>query len=455
MLAIVLALTFARPHSTPGPLMRDFESYYAAGQTWSAHGDPYSTDIWKFEATIPGVEAARGELLPFVGPPAFLPVWAFFGLLPFSVATLLWGAILLASAAAVLVATLRSTNALSIGALLAGACIFVGFGPFTSGLALGQAALLSFASCVGATLWFARSPLVGGAWSFFAAVQPNIAVVLLSQIGKRRTWVPLVGAVFFFLALSLGTRGFHGLLSYFSELIAHGQAERFVLIQITPAAIGYGFGLPAIAAQFIGSLATVAAAIVALGVLRLPYVKQLWKLAILCTLIPLAVPFFHEHDFVVVLLAGLLCAVLAENRNWTLAATGTVLCAVDWLGLAQRPEGWLQSLLLAVALLLGLFAITEQPARRLFLPSGVLLILLGAALLAQHHQAPVWPDAMHGVTGVSGPVAEIWHRELQHTGQFARDPFWAAMRMLTLCGTALLAWASISTSQQRDQLEIS
>lgn len=435
--------------------MRDFESYYAAGQTWSAHGDPYSAAIWKFEQTIPGVQAARGELLPFVGPPAFLPVWAFFSLLPFSVAAVLWGAILLGSAVAVLVATLRSTNALSIGALLAGASIFVGFGPFTSDLALGQAALLSFAACVGATLWFDRSGLAGGVWSFFSAVQPNIAVALLSQIGKRRTWMPLLGAVVFFLALSLSARGLHGLLSYFSDLIVHGQAERFGLIQITPAAIGYGFGLPAIAAQFIGSLATVTAAILALAVLRLPYVKQLWKLAILCTLLPFAIPFFHEHDFVVVLLAALLCALLAENRTWTLAVTGTLLCAVDWLGLAQRPDGLLQSFLLAIALLLGLFAIAEQPARRLLLPSGVLLVLLGAGILAQHHQAPVWPDAMHGVTAMSAPVAQIWHGELERTGQFARDPFWAAMRLLTLFGTALLAWASISVAQQRDQLEIS
>ncbi|MFN2529019.1 MAG: hypothetical protein ABR584_09930 [Candidatus Baltobacteraceae bacterium] len=436
-------------------MMRDFESYYAAGQTWAAHRDPYSTDIWKFEQTVPGVEVARGELLPFVGPAAFLPLWALLASLAFPLAVVFWGTILVACAAAILVAILRSTNALSMGAMLAGACIFVGFGPFTSDLALGQAALLSFAACVGATLWFDRLPLLGGVWSFFAAMQPNIALALLSQVRKRRTWAPLLSAAVFFLVLSLGASGLHGFLSYFGTLIAHGQAERFVLIQITPAAIGYGFGLPVIAAGFIGSLATVAAAIVALAVLRSPYIKQLWKLAILCTLLPLAIPFFHEHDFVVVLLACLLCAVLAENRNWTLASTGTLLCAIDWLGLAQRPDGLLQSFLLAVGLLLGLFAIAEQPARRLLLPSGVLVVLLAAGILAQHHRAPVWPHDMHGVTAMSGPIAEIWHSELERTGQFARDPFWAAMRLLTLCGSALLAWASISTSQQRDQLDMS
>jgi len=435
--------------------MRDFESYYAAGQTWAAHRDPYSTDIWKFEQTIPGVEAAHGELLPFVGPAAFLPLWALLAMLSFPLAALFWGTVLVASAAAVLVAILRSTNALSMGALLAGACIFAGFGPFTSDLALGQAALLSFAACVGATIWFDRFAVLGGVWSFFAALQPNIALALFSQVGKRRTWAPLLGAVVLFLALSAGASGFHGFLSYFTKLIAHGQAERFVLIQITPAAIGYGLGLPVFAAGFIGSIATLAAAIVALGVLRSPYIKQLWKLAILCTLLPFALPFFHEHDFVIVLLAALLCAVLAENGNWTLAATGTLLCAVDWLGLAQRPDGLMQSFLLAAALLLGLFAIAEQPARRLLLPSGVLLVLLAAGTLVQHHRAPVWPNDMHGVAAMSGRTAEIWHSELERTGQFARDPFWAAMRLLTLCGTALVAWASISTSRQRDQLEIS
>ena len=434
--------------------MRDFESYYAAGEMWSAHRDPYSNDIWAYEKDIPGVRSDRGELLPFVGPPAFLPFWAFFALLPFPAAALLWGAILIAAASALLIALLRSTNALSPGAVLAGACVFAAFGPFTSDFALGQAALLSFAACVGATLWFARSPLLSGTWSFFAAVQPNIALALLSQISNRRSWRPFLAALVGFLTLSFFARGYSA-LRYAGDLIAHGQAERFVLIQMTPAAIAYGLGAPAFLCQIIGAVASAGAFIVALVVLRHPYVKALWKLAAVCALLPFAVPFFHEHDFVTALLAAVLCALLAEDRTWSIAATGTLLAGIDWLGLAQRPQGFTQSFLLAIALLLGLFSIAEQPLRRMILPCSVLVVLLAAGFLAQHHPAPIWPDDMRGATVLTGSTAKIWNDELMRTGQFVREPFWAAMRLLTLLGAALLAWAAVASADERNQLEIS
>ena len=56
--------------------MRDFESYWAAGSAWSAGDDPYSRQIWRAERLVPGVNANREELLPFVGPPFGLPLWA-------------------------------------------------------------------------------------------------------------------------------------------------------------------------------------------------------------------------------------------------------------------------------------------------------------------------------------------------------------------------------------------
>jgi hypothetical protein len=455
IVAIAFALTVARPHSTPGPVMRDFESYYAAGQTWTAHRNPYSTDIWAYEKSIPGVRSDRVELLPFVGAPAFLPFWAFFALFPFPVAALLWGAILIAAAAAVLIAALRSTNALSAGALLAGACVFTAFGPFTSDLALGQAALLSFAACVGATLWLIRSPILTGTWAFFAALQPNIALALLSQITDRRSWRPLLVAALCFLAFCFYARGWDGPLRYARDLLAHGRAERFVLIQMTPAAVAYGFGAPALLCQIIGGIAAAGAFIVALVVVRNPYLKTLWKLAAVCALLPFALPFFHEHDFVTVLLAVVLCALLAEHRTWSIAATGALFAGIDWLGLAQRPQGFAQASLLAIALLLALFAIAEQPLRRMLLPCSVLVALLGAGFLAQHHPAPIWPDQMRGAAALTGSTANIWHDELTRTGQFARDPLWAAMRLLTLTGAALLAWACIASARERDQLEIS
>ena len=70
-----------RPVGTPGPLLRDFEAYYAAGATWALGGDPYGREVWRVERRVPGVDASHEELLPFVGPPFSLPLWRSFAAL--------------------------------------------------------------------------------------------------------------------------------------------------------------------------------------------------------------------------------------------------------------------------------------------------------------------------------------------------------------------------------------
>ena len=435
--------------------MRDFESYYAAGAAWAAHADPYSTAIWQYERTIPGVDSTRNEVLPFVGPPPYLPLWALFSRMPFATSALLWGALLLGLSLTLFIALLRYAESLSIGALLSGACLFAGFGPFTSDLALGQAALLSFVACAGATLMLERVPSVSAIWTFFAAVQPNIAIALLSQTTGKRAWQIFGIALAAFVALSVACIGAPGVRAYIGGLSAHGQAERFVLIQMTVPAIAYGFGVAPAAARALGLLAALSAVILWLWLLRMPYVGRVWKLAATFALLPFAAPFFHEHDFLVLLLPAILCATLSTNRVWSIAATGTLLAGIDWLGLAQRPDGLLQSFLLACALLAGFFALGEGSWRRLFAPGVVLLLLLALGFAVRGHAAPVWPDAMQGTPAVAGSIATLWHDELARTGQFAVQPLWAGLRLLTLAGAALLAWASIATALRRDQMEMS
>jgi hypothetical protein len=137
------------PAPTPGPSLRDFESYYAAGSTWRYHGDPYSRQVWRTERTIPGVVAAREELLPFVGPPFALPLWDALARLPWQTATALWGSVMALGLAAVALGSLRLAggriDALDSVAVLV---LAAGFGPLTSGVALGQAAIVSCAAIV-------------------------------------------------------------------------------------------------------------------------------------------------------------------------------------------------------------------------------------------------------------------------------------------------------------------
>ncbi|MDQ6929494.1 MAG: glycosyltransferase 87 family protein, partial [Candidatus Eremiobacteraeota bacterium] len=391
---------------------------------------------------------------PFIGPPAFLPLWVVFAKLPFTVAAAVWGCILIASAFAFAVATLRAAAALSVGALLSTAILLTGFGPFTSDVALGQCALLAFVACTGASMWIGHSRPAAIVAVLAAALQPNVAIALLSQGSRKRAWPVFAGALAIFAILGMFFTGGNA-AAYVRGLVEHGQAERFALIQITPAAIAYGFGLGSFIAQIIGILVALCAAAVGAGVVRMAHVKPLWKLAACCALLPFAVPFFHEHDFVVLLLPALLCVTVAEGRAWSVAAAGTLLCAIDWLGLAQRPEGLLQSALLSLAALAAIFALVEVQPQRLIGAACVFVTLVIAGAIAGHMPAPIWPDAMTGSISLSGPAAHIWHRELAQTGQFAINPFWALLRSFTLAGAAALAWATISTARRRDQLEMS
>lgn len=434
--------------------MRDFESYYAAGQAFAAHVNPYAPEIWTYEQRVPGVNPERPEVLPFVGPPAFLPLWALFGMRPYNRAVLAWGALLLALSAMVAIVILVKTRAWSAGALLATAALFTAFGPYTSDLALGQAALLSFAACIGATVMFERAWGVASVWAFFAALQPNVALVLLSQITRRRGGLIFGTAVAAFIALSFICIRAPGTLAYIAGLREHAAAERFALIQITPASVAYGFGAPPLVASVLGIITALFAAGCVLAILRNASIGPLWKLALVCSLLPFAVPFFHEHDFVVLLLPLLLCLLADDQSAWPAASAGGLLVAIDWLGAAQRPEAFAQMMLLGFAAACSMVALSGVPLRRALVPIAVLPVALLAHVLALNAPAPVWPDAMRAGTRISADIAQTWHAELSASGQFTVQPLWAALRLLTLAGCALIAWAAHRVATSRDQFEM-
>ncbi|HEY6326200.1 MAG TPA: hypothetical protein VIW73_06790, partial [Candidatus Cybelea sp.] len=91
---IAIAVFAARPVRTPGPVARDFEAYWAAGCAHDAGADPYGRTIWNCERRVPGVKAARDELLPFVGPPATLLAWGVVARSSYDAAMRPWWAVL-------------------------------------------------------------------------------------------------------------------------------------------------------------------------------------------------------------------------------------------------------------------------------------------------------------------------------------------------------------------------
>ncbi len=443
ILALV-ALFFARPHQTPGPAMRDFEAYYAAGTVYASGGNPYGTQIWNVERTVPGVTAHRFELLPFVSPPATLPFWSWFARFSFADAAITWRVILILAAACLNLLALRlcgiAFNWASIASIV---LCFVGFGPATSAVALGQLALPAFAVAVSAFALAETAPPLSAVASAIAWSQPNIALTLIAQLRVIRGAVAFFSGFAIFVACNAALAGTQGLLGYWRVLAAHGVAERFSAIQITPGAVAYGFGAPSGVAASIGIACTLLA-VLAWIALMLRSTDRVARFCLTCTLLPFALPFFHEHDLIVAFIPAIVLAV--GSRSSRAAATGgAILVAVDWLGLAQRPDGALQTCLLAGAFAGALLTLPRQLTRGVARAAVAVLALVAiAAIGAQYDRAPIWPDAMRPLSAAAYrmPAADVWRAETAATGLFDRNAGWALLRSFSLAGCGLLTYAA-------------
>lgn len=441
---ILLAIFGLRPAPTPGPMLRDFEAYWSAGTAWDAHADPYSRAVWTAEQTVPGVDATRNELLPFVGPPVALPLWGALARLPYVVAARFWYAVLAVALLALVLAALRGAGSpLGVPKVSTGIAFAVGFGPLTSDLALGQVALLAIlgATCVALpdVKMAAQAPA-----AFLASLQPNVALGVVTRIGRNRATLALaLGAFAAYLAGAWGA-GPLWPIRYAATLIEHAKAERFSAIQLTPAAIAHGFGANDGIASTLAILAAAGAVAAAIAIcvrVRDPFAR----FAACSALVPFVATFFHEHDLIAAFPAAVLCAVRAQGSARAPALFAALLIAVDWLGLAQRPTGIVQSLVLATVAC-GAFVLlgnnrTARGLATVAIGGGALFIC--AAWLAAHHQAPVWPDTLAPfASSPADGAAAIWAKEQTASGLLAVVPTWSVLRTLSLFGCALLAYIS-------------
>jgi len=442
VLAILLAVGPARPQSVPGPFLRDFESYWSAGATWNSGGNPYGRAIWRTERRIAGVDAGHDELLPFVAPPSTLLLFGLLARLPYGAAAAAWLAMLAIALLALVTGALwlartRVTVMPFLGALLLAAS----FGPITSDTALGQMALPAFAAAV-------FTVLLAGVWGFPSALlacaafsQPNVAIGLVSQLGRNRASVAIAIGAMLAVAIGAVAWGLTWPLEYLAVLAAHGAAERFVAIQFTPAAIAYGFGTGIAGATAVAlacALATTALAVVIWR--RVP--DRFARFAAFSALLPFVTTFFHEHDLVVAYPAVIWCSLRTRNGLRALALAATLLAGIDWLGMAQRPTGIAQIVLLAVAVAAAFGALGEPSLNQLAPAIIAMALLLGAAALAAHaHPLPVWPDALGRFhASPHANAATVWLEEQRTNGLLAPSPVWAALRALPLLGCGLLAY---------------
>lgn len=455
VVAFVVALASIPHVASDGPPLRDFEAYYAAGQTWRYGGDAYARDVWRSERLVPGVVATRDELLPFVGPPYGLPLWSALGGLSFASASLVWALALGLAATTVVLGSLRlAAGRFAWPQAIAALLFAAAFAPLTGGVALGQVALVSCAAIVVLpALLRPRLMFVAACGTLVAALQPNLALVLAARASDARARVTFgAAALVAALGSALALGGPEGFAQYLAVLRDHGAAERFIAIQTSPGAVAYALGAPpAVAGGF--ALALAAVVVVTLGVqcTRGAFAPDA-RLMLACAALPLALPFAHEHDYAIVFLPALVLVVRARKGAWAWSACAALALAVDWLGLAQRPNAMGATLAFSMA---GACALAALAPGRLAPYHATPLALVAAAVatagrIAATHRLPVWPDALplHFHVAATLPAAVVWRAEQVATGIAARDPVWGALRAIDLVACAVV-WA-VATVVLRD-----
>ncbi|MDB5027897.1 MAG: hypothetical protein JWO66_1586, partial [Candidatus Eremiobacteraeota bacterium] len=339
---------------------------------------------------------------------------------------------------------------------LAGIVFVLASGPGTSVIALGQVALVSAAGIACALAAYERRAVAAGALAtLVAALQPNLVLALIARMRDRTALLCATIAAAAFAALTLAAGGgAAGFAAYLHRLGEHGRAERFLTIQHTPAAIAWSFGATATLAAAAGTVCAVvaiAATIVATVRARLdPLDGTLLAIAAL----PLAVPFFHEHDFIVEFVPLIVVAVRARGRARAVAGVATILVAVDWLGLAQRPPAVAQivALGLAVAFAFVVLGTGERTERSDAAPFIALLALACLAIpLAHTHPATTWPDALPpGYRApASADASAVWADEQRTAGLAVQQPAWGALRAVPLAGCVVLGVAIVGSRRRR------
>lgn len=451
---LALVLFFAafffiwRPFSVPGPMMRDLEAYYAAGATWDAGGDPYSTQIWNVERTIPGVDARREEVLPFLGPPVSLPFWALLARLPFVGAVVVWSTVLAAAVAMLFLGAFalagRPANWRDVPIVFA---LAASFSPLTYGFSLGQAALPAMGAMIAALLLLRTKRWPWSVIASFGAVvlKPNVMLVLLGLLRTRRGFLSLATLAGVFIAANLAIAGGPaGLLRYEQALRGQTLAERWSFLQVTPASIAFGFGFPGPVASGIGSVvALVALAVLVYFVLR-TRTDDVETAALGCATIPFVSPFLHVHDLIVVFLPAMLCIQRARGRVWAAAAVGTVLVSTDWVAMTQGKIGGLYDFIIALVAACEIIALAPRvrlPFRLAPLAVAALVIPIWAA--APSTAMTLWPQGLPFAfrAPLDQPVSAVWKAEQVATGLERTDPFEALVRSLSLVGCALIGGA--------------
>jgi len=448
LLFIIVAYAVWRPLQLSGPPMTDFSAYYAGGQTWARGADPYGTAIWAAERVLPNADPTKNELLPYVGPPLSLPLWALLGRLPYTAAVAVWGTVIALCALLLLaVPAVLAGRRIRLGDAVLLLLLGVASGPLIDALSLGQAALPATAAVEVAVLCLARNKpaLAALAAIVAAALKPNVVIVLPAALrGIGETLILFASGAVYAAANLPFAGGVRGAAAYLHVLAHQGASERFYAYQMTPTAIAYGFGMPAHAAANAGTAIALAAIALTIGAIVRTRASCVDAAAIACAAFPFVVPYEHEPDLAMVFLPALLAVFRARGATWVLAACGTVLFAADPFALAQGRPGLAFSIVTSTVVALQLLALAPAPiGRARFAPLLAVAAIAIVGLTGPPSRLPMWPGALpqHVAVAPGASANAIWHDEIVASGLETERPWASVLRILTLCGCAAVGVA--------------
>jgi hypothetical protein len=434
----------------------DFAAYYSGGAAWLRGGDPYASGIWLIERTLPGAATSPNAVLPFVAPPASLPLWGLLARLPYEAARVLWAGVLLVSVALLLtVPTLAAGGRLRREHVMPLALLALSFGPLVDGIALGQPALPAAAGvmlavwCAARKRWF----LATAAACVVALLKPNIALVLLAAVRGPKSAAAFGAAAAAWIAANLVVAGGPAAAWRYLDVVrSQTAAERIYDYQYSITALLRAFGLPTAAASTAALAVAVAAALATVAALVTTRATIVEAAAIACAAWFFVTPFVHDSDFVLLLFPALVLVEHGAAWRGAVGLTGAAIVAANPLLLAEGGPGIALAAVSATVAAIQLAVLRARGRLRMrVLPvvAAVALLLLGA--FASQRQLPTWPAALPATFRVppDAHAPDVWHAELAASGLLGAGPWSAFLRSLTLFGAALLGAAAGAAADQR------
>jgi hypothetical protein len=133
-----------------------------------------------------------------------------------------------------------------------------------------------------------------------------------------------------------------------------------------------------------------------------------------------------------------------------------MLLAVDWLGLAQRPESLALATLLTLGAGLALAALSSRnPAPADLWPLAFAPFVYVIGRFAALRPLPTWPDALGPIfaPAIGLSATQVWQLEQLQSGIGAQEPSWAVLRALSLLGAAIV-WSLALVALARSPVRV-